>query len=563
MFSDRLYKLAFEFKKTKLWQTLWDADVFAVKLSGDRMGYISIMGAAGKHCALALYFGNESLDSFRTLAGTDRFMMSASEVRERVLQQECLQCSFEGKDELSEEERESVKEYARVHGIRLGGKNAYPQFMKYQRNRCPWSLQAEEEQKDLCEALEAAIALAGLLERSAPEELGLKEIGPEETEIPLMERCEGEFVLRKTLLPEQRPLEMPAAKAGNEIAIAKLKKIKRAGALECGILRVQQPVQNTPEEIPFFPVLLLAVDSVTERIVPLHPVKDYEDNPEALMDVFMEGLLREKFCPGEIFVRDERTYVFMKAFCEKLGIGLIMEEELEALDEAEDMLLDHLDMQETEEMTQFDDMLNILLDLDESQLRLLPPEMLRQLKLLADQDVLPARVEEKLKQVFALLEKGDAPRKKSVSNNIRKMASTQSYVISVSLGSGCYRHIRIGGGNRLFDLHAAILDAFGFADDHAHAFFMDNCVWSDRDSYYAEDVESGLRTTSKYRLGQVDLYKGKQFKYVFDFGDEWTFQCRVLRVEEGGSAEPEVIRSKGEAPPQYGSWDDEWEDEDE
>lgn len=557
MISDRLYRLAFEFKKTKLWQALWDSDVFAVKLSGDRIGYISIMGAAGKHCALALYQGDKGLDSFRILAGADRFMMSTFEFREQVLQQECLQCSFEGKEELSEEEREEVKEYARACGIRLGGKNAYPQFMRYQRNRCPWNLQTEDEQEDLCQALEAATALAGLLERSTPEELGLKEIGPEEMEIPLMECREGEFVVGKILLPAQQPVVMPAPRAGNEIAMAKLKRMKKAGALECEILRVPQPVRNSPEEIPFFPVLLLAVDSATERIVPLMSVKDYEDNPETLMDMFMEGLLREKICPREIFVRDQRTYAFVKEFCAKLGISLIMEEELEVLDETEDMLLDHLDMQETEEMTQFDEMLDILLNMEESQLRLLPPEMLGQLKLLLHQDVLPPRVEEKLKQFFALLEKGDGKKNKISSDNIRKIITHQSYVISVSLGSGCYRHIRIGSGKRLCDLHGAILDAFGFDDDHAHAFFMDNYVWSNKDSYFAEDVEGDLRPTSKYRLGQIDLYSGKRFKYLFDFGHEWVFQCRVLRVEDGGLGEPEVIRSKGEVPCQYGDWEDE------
>jgi hypothetical protein len=38
-------------------------------------------------------------------------------------------------------------------------------------------------------------------------------------------------------------------------------------------------------------------------------------------------------------------------------------------------------------------------------------------------------------------------------------------------------------------LHSAILDAFDFDDDHAHAFFMDNHIWSDNDSYYCDLLE--------------------------------------------------------------------------
>ncbi|MDO4328515.1 MAG: hypothetical protein Q4C66_04165 [Lachnospiraceae bacterium] len=46
MISDQLYTLAFAYKKTKLWETLRDTEIFAVRLSGGRIGFISIMGAA-------------------------------------------------------------------------------------------------------------------------------------------------------------------------------------------------------------------------------------------------------------------------------------------------------------------------------------------------------------------------------------------------------------------------------------------------------------------------------------------------------------------------------------
>ena len=35
-----------------------------------------------------------------------------------------------------------------------------------------------------------------------------------------------------------------------------------------------------------------------------------------------------------------------------------------------------------------------------------------------------------------------------------------SYVISVSVGTGCYRHIQISKNATLYKLHEAILDAF-------------------------------------------------------------------------------------------------------
>ena len=73
-----------------------------------------------------------------------------------------------------------------------------------------------------------------------------------------------------------------------------------------------------------------------------------------------------------------------------------------------------------------------------------------------------------------------------------------SYVISVSLGTGCYRHIRISADMTFDDLSCAILDAFMFDNDHLHGFFMDNIFWS-RNSAGRGDGGGKLRTTVNAR----------------------------------------------------------------
>ena len=66
-----------------------------------------------------------------------------------------------------------------------------------------------------------------------------------------------------------------------------------------------------------------------------------------------------------------------------------------------------------------------------------------------------------------------------------------SYVISVSLGKGCYRHIRISADMTFDDLSCAILDAFMFDNDHLHGFFMDNIFWSRNEDacIWADDMD--------------------------------------------------------------------------
>lgn len=136
-----------------------------------------------------------------------------------------------------------------------------------------------------------------------------------------------------------------------------------------------------------------------------------------------------------------------------------------------------------------------------------------------------------------------------------------SRVISVRLAPGCYRHVRIPSDYTLEDLAAVIIAAFEFDNDHAHAFFMDNQEWSDADAYYMafEDEEDDERHTCDYTL---DVLKpGQSFKFVFDFGDNWCFQCKFLR-EMANCEEAELLRAKGEPPEQYPMME-EWDDDEE
>ena len=136
----------------------------------------------------------------------------------------------------------------------------------------------------------------------------------------------------------------------------------------------------------------------------------------------------------------------------------------------------------------------------------------------------------------------------------------ESYVISVSLGTGCYRHIQISASDTLYKLHQAILNAFEFDDDHMHAFFMDNKRWSNWDCYVSSKSEPTDRLSKRYSLKKAGLVRGKKFLYLFDFGDEWVFQCKVLREVDEKTDIPSVIRSVGEAPDQYPNDEEDWDE---
>ncbi|WP_408072512.1 IS1096 element passenger TnpR family protein, partial [Streptococcus pneumoniae] len=86
-----------------------------------------------------------------------------------------------------------------------------------------------------------------------------------------------------------------------------------------------------------------------------------------------------------------------------------------------------------------------------------------------------------------------------------------------------------------------MLWSFDFANDHAHTFFMDNVEWSHADSYFlsfvSDDVEE--RYTENVYLDSLSVKQ--KFKFIFDFGDEWRFECQVLREIETEDEEAYLV----------------------
>ncbi len=532
MFSDKLFELAFIYKKTKLWKMLWDSEIFAVSLPNGEIGYCSVMGAIGEQCALGLYVGEKGFNSFRlVLSGPGS--VSELNYHEFLLSQDCLQCAFENKDGLTEKEAEAVREYARRHRLALRGRGAFPHFVKFRPNYVPWFLREEEDQRNLCAALEAAIAVAEQVQKKGKSALGLRQVDEATQFVPLLRREREGFIWGRAELPPAMPVQYPRPSFINDITAAKLLRLKKTGMWECEVLRFPEPLQEDPECAPYFPVILMLVSSGMDEILPPQISQKYDEEPEDLLEKFAQLLLDRQFRPSLLSVRDERTKALLEEFCTRAGIRIRMCRELPAMDEAVDSLMSHLGVNEPTPDS-VAEILDMLLSLDDAELSNLPDDIRQQFASILEQENLPDELTDEL------------------AGKLHLNRASQSYVISVSCSKGCYRHIRISGSDTLEDLHEAIQAAFAFDNDHAYAFFMDNICWSERDAYYAPGVgDFNERSAGEYRLGQLGLSAGMQFKYLFDFGDEWLFQCRVLRVLDEKTEKPAVVRVQGEPPEQY------------
>ena len=121
----------------------------------------------------------------------------------------------------------------------------------------------------------------------------------------------------------------------------------------------------------------------------------------------------------------------------------------------------------------------------------------------------------------------------------------------------CVRVVEIDEQASLMDLHSAIQDAVGFDRDHLFHFFLANDRSPRARRHWlseAEDYEDWYEEFRHVPVGSIWPQKRKKLYYLFDFGDQWTFEIRKRRktkAPEPGVSYPPVIERSGADPEQY------------
>jgi hypothetical protein len=131
-----------------------------------------------------------------------------------------------------------------------------------------------------------------------------------------------------------------------------------------------------------------------------------------------------------------------------------------------------------------------------------------------------------------------------------------------------WREIEIAANQTLADLGNAIPLAFDFDDLHQWSFFLSGQAW-DRSTEYALSSESDLLGGPRPHAARRVLMRDvplpgatgkKEFLFLFDYGDEWHFGVKLVRISpdlDAGVRYPRVVNRSGQAPPQYPDVEDE------
>lgn len=131
------------------------------------------------------------------------------------------------------------------------------------------------------------------------------------------------------------------------------------------------------------------------------------------------------------------------------------------------------------------------------------------------------------------------------------------------LGREVYRVLEIDGKESLDTLCSLILATFDFDWDHLYEFCMSGKIYDRFGTRYVctDDIDGDGPTS--ITLDEIGLYKGQNFLFHYDFGDDWQFMIHVNKIEK--CDEPtkwKYIKRVGDVM-QYPSYDDEEEEWDE
>ena len=344
MISDELYYKAFDYFDTKLWDNLYDADLFAVEFSDKEIGYCSVMGRQKACTSLAVYVGHEGLASFYKLMASSISDNNDASALEILLAQDCIQCSLENKTQMFPDEIVEFKNFMERMNKKIKGQKKYIHFSRYSPNCVPWYVKGKKDLAYIEQALEAAIEVAKRLKEKTKTELGFPDDEQEEMQrtIPLISKRNGVFEWSTAELPETVMTPYFEPKLSDE-AVEEVSSFKRHGTIECKVFRLPFPLQNKKTEVPRYPSLILAIDRESDMIVS-KPTFVADDNEELkLFDSFVKSFVSQNFLPEKIIAFDDRTINLLKNFCFQTGT-LMSVEPVHAVDYAFSDMIQHMGM---------------------------------------------------------------------------------------------------------------------------------------------------------------------------------------------------------------------------
>lgn len=286
-------------------------------------------------------------------------------------------------------EVESLRRYAKENGITFRGKNAYFCFRSAKPYHATWFLENETQADILETALHAALDIAAQLEQGkTKQELGLL---PYSAVLPLYVPTADGAVWETLEIPEET--EVTLAEPHLDAAMQqKLRRMKKGGGKwECQLFPFPDPVRAR-EGAPFFPFLMLILDTKRDQLLPQQPLQYNDAVLQQALDGFVQAVIDYGRCPKSIAVCDKRTEAALSGMCRSCGILLLRTTRFAMLDEAKASFLDDVNPKEEGGAT-LEEVVALLEQMPDGELANLPKESIQMML----EEKIPEKLRKRLK----------------------------------------------------------------------------------------------------------------------------------------------------------------------
>lgn len=399
---EELIKLAFQYRETKLWKKLWDNQLFGLELSDGQQVSISIMGGMGILNGVAIYVGEDGLYSYLAAQNTVEENLS-----ELLMLQNRLEISLVERKELDDEEAKTVMSVKKQHKIRVSGKNAWPLILKYESYKMPWKVKDTEDIRIIDEVLNKLIEIANIVKILDEEKVG--KIFPDshnKKSIPIIDTVKGNVKkIGSIMLPKYQGPKYEVADSVNELKIQKVKQSKTSANLVCDFMMLPEPIQDEPNQPPYFPFMLNVLDN-NEGLVYGGPlVKEYFNHANHIADQFLDIFIDNKIKPEAIRVMNRQTLLLVNKVAEKLGVSIYLEDYNEVYEAfITDFYAHFMNEEMDDSIMENKEMLLILYQMSDSEFLGLPPMFINTLKEVMRLDELPQELMQEFKRKITLWE---------------------------------------------------------------------------------------------------------------------------------------------------------------
>lgn len=328
-----LYAAAEEFKKAACWEWMYDCDVFAVQDPiTNQYAFISILGNAGNHFAIAGYLGSEGLYSLDMMFSAE----PDTDSNDLLFIQKCLMCSFVSRDYMSKEDLKVIKNL----GLKFRGKTAWPEFRSYEPGLYPWYLNSEQcvfLTHILQQSLEVSLRCKNnknLIIKKNPYSFAAR--------IPTI-NSKGEINWKdKTIEMEPAIPKCTSFCLADEIKARRLSSAKSDHRIvfEADAFYIPAPIKE--EGRPYYPKASLIVDHNSGMLIYSELLKDINTEGHKIIDALINFIEENDRKPYKILVKRREIYYLLIGICEQLDINLEVAEQLEFVEEIKEELFDRM-----------------------------------------------------------------------------------------------------------------------------------------------------------------------------------------------------------------------------